>query len=338
MHPSQPGRNRSRQALLVALLISILLHQVILTGLSSLIPLLEEEVPEEKQQVVLRQEQPEPPPEPEVREPKPKEQVKKKPESRPKAEPMPRSRPKPPEKTANLAPSEEVPPMGPYSEPPPMATEPTPPTAPKLDLDWNSFETIFGDKSAVEREEYAERSLEQRRSRGAFGRFSEKVMRAIRTNQSFIKPGTQEPLGPRQVVFHNYIRQVHETSIHPLFADSFLSSLTSFSPSDPLNNMSLNMVAEFEIFESGQISEIRVVRSSGITVFDAGAVDSIYRSSPFPPPPKSVLSWNRRVYIRWGFYRNQRKCGVFNVEPYILRAPGSHEEPLSVESFTVDDS
>ena len=97
------------------------------------------------------------------------------------------------------------------------------------------------------------------------------------------------------------------------------------------------MVAEFEIFESGQISEIRVVRTSGNTVFDAGAVDSIYRSAPFPAPPKSVLSWNRRVYLRWGFYRNNRKCGVFNVEPYILKAPGAKEEPLPVDKFTIDD-
>ena len=87
----------------------------------------------------------------------------------------------------------------------------------------------------------------------------------------------------------------------------------------------------------GQISEIRVIKTSGNMVFDAGAVDSIYRSSPFPPPPKAVLSWNRRVYLRWGFYRNNRKCGVFNVEPYILKAPGANEEPLPVDRFTIDD-
>src|SRR5206468_11769939 len=25
-----------------------------------------------------------------------------------------------------------------------------------------------------------------------------------------------------------------------------------------------------------------------------------------------------RIYLRWGFYRNWRQCGTFNVEPYIL--------------------
>jgi TonB family protein len=226
--------------------------------------------------------------------------------------------------------------------PQPLASvgpEPTPdvkPTVPNLDMSWKSFDKLFGAKAAVDREAYAQEALKARRGYQAFGNYSARVMRAIKNNQSFIKPGQQEVLGSRQQIFHNYIEAIHEASIHPLFADSFLASLPSLSADDPLNNWNLNMVAEFEIFESGKISEIRVVRSSGNMVFDAGAVDSIYRSSPFPPPPKSVLSWNRRVYLRWGFYRNHRKCGVFNVEPYILRAPGATEEALPVDKFTVE--
>jgi TonB family protein len=94
---------------------------------------------------------------------------------------------------------------------------------------------------------------------------------------------------------------------------------------------------EFEVLETGAINDLHVIRSSGNTVFDAAAVDSIYRSGPFPPPPRQILSWNNRVYFRWGFYRNNRKCGVFNAEPYILRAPGSAPEEVPAEEFMVDD-
>jgi TonB family protein len=214
--------------------------------------------------------------------------------------------------------------------------DPTVPSSPpKLNLTWKSFDKLFGEQAETEREAYAEAALEKRRNRGAMGNYSARVMRAVNNHQSFIKPGEQEPLGPRKTIFHNYIEAIHEASIHPKFADSFLASLPALSGSDPLNNPEMMMVAEFEIFESGTISEIRVVKTSGSMVFDAGAVDSIYRSSPFPSPPKEVLSWNRRVYIRWGFYRNSRKCGVFNVEPYILRAPGGPKEDLPVDKFTV---
>ena len=243
--------------------------------------------------------------------------------------------------TASEVPAGPVAPETPLDSAIAAGPEPTPnatPSPPNLNLNWKSFEKIFGAKAKQERESYAAAALDKRRGRGAFNNYSDRVMRAIRNNKSFVAPGQQEVLGSaRQKLFHNYIEAIHEASIHPLFADSFLASLPSLSADDPLNNWNLHMVAEFEIFESGQISEIRVVKSSGNMVFDAGAVDAIYRSSPFPRPPKTVLSWNNRVYLRWGFYRNHRKCGVFNVEPYILRAPGAEKEALPVDKFTIDD-
>jgi TonB family protein len=343
-------RQRSRQAILVALLLSVLLHQVVLTGLGTIFDF-SEKPPEKPHEVVLLEEPkkaPEPPEEkkPPEKKAEPKKKVELKvPEQVAKPTPV---KPAPPTPPAPKIPTptppvpETVPetsavPVGPVAEGP----EPEPdakPTPPKLDLSWRSFEKIFGAKAVEDRETYAKESLERRRGQGAFHNYSARVMRALKNNHSFVPPGRQEVLGKeRQQIFHNYIEAIHEASVHPLFADSFLRSLPSLSPSDPLNNWDLHMVAEFEIFENGQISEIRVIKTSGNMVFDAGAVDSIYRSSPFPPPPKAVLSWNRRVYLRWGFYRNNRKCGVFNVEPYILKAPGANEEPLPVDRFTIDD-
>jgi TonB family protein len=321
----------------VALLLSILLHQVFLTGLSTVFDFSKPE-PEKRHEVVLLKEPP--------KEKAKKQAVAKKPKKQPKKRQSPVRRPLPPKPMPQApAPSIEEPVVAEAPSPEtegPIATSPEPeprakPTPPKLDLSWKSFEKMFGAKAVEDREAYAQKSLEKRRGSRAFGSYSARVRRALNNNKSFIKPGQQEVLGNRQQLFHNYIEAIHETSIHPLFADSFLRSLPSLSPSDPLNDWSLNMVAEFEIFENGTISEIRVVRTSGNHVFDAGAVDAIYRSSPFPPPPKQVLSWNRRVYLRWGFYRNNRKCGVFNVEPYILKAPGAKEAPLPVDKFTIQD-
>ena len=339
MKKKKSHRNRSRQAILVALLLSLLLHQLLLTGLGSILSFPEEPAEEERHEVTLREE---PPPEPETPAPKP-EKAPPKPEPIPVAKPLPRPAPR-----VAPAPAPQ-PPKPPASEPAgePEADEtaitavgPTPEphmpsSPPKLDLTWKSFDKLFGAQAARDREAYAEQALEKRRNRGAMGNYSARVLRAVNNHQSFIKAGQQEPLGPRKAIFHNYIDAIHEASIHPKFADSFLASLPALSGSDPLNNPDLMMVAEFEIFESGNISDIHVVKASGNLVFDAGAVDSIFRSAPFPAPPKEVLSWNRRVYIRWGFYRNSRKCGVFNVEPYILRAPGGPKEDLPVDKFTV---
>ncbi len=318
----EPNRAKKRRGLLVALLLSLLLHQVLLTLVGMLLDIPEME-PEKKHEVTLVKEE--------------------QPPAKPAPSPTPSKQRAAPRKTAK-APKMKAPPIqmpktlaGP---PPPTQPQAAPPSRPELNLalDWNGFESIYREEAEIARKAYAEKSLAERRTAGSFrGQFPDKVHRAITTHRGWVKPGNHEVLGAaRQKSFHHYIRVVHET-IHSFFADSFLASLSNFRPDDPLNNFSLKTTMEFEIMASGQLNEVRVVRSSGNMVFDAAAVDAIYRSAPYNPPPKAVLSWNNRVYLRWGFYRNQRKCGVFNVEPYILKAPGAAPEPISNDKFTIID-
>jgi len=320
----------TKRALLAAVIVSLLLHQVLLTGVVS--RFLPEDAPdEEKTEIVLREDEapaPQPPPEP-VAEPAPA------------PAPVP-ARPRPmPVPAPSPAPTSEEPaagiPMGPPSpEPLPTAPEPEPPSprALKTDMDWASFDNTFGDVALADREEYHRQSMEKRRGTVRMGSLTGKVREALRNNRSWVSAGEQVPLGKKATLFHNYLAVAHER-IHTLFADSFLASINVFDPSDPLNNMELMTKMEFEILSSGVVNEIRVLKSSGNTVFDAAAVDSIYRSSPFNPPPTTLLSYNDRVYFRWGFYRNHRKCGVFNAEPYLLKAPGAAPEAIAPERFDV---
>ncbi len=314
------------------MLLSLLLHQVFLTLMGAVwtVPKLDEEKPREV--MLLKEPLPEPLSEKTPKKEKP--QLKRKPLPRP-----PRLSPM---RQKQIAPDKEPTPLEPPPElagPPPTAPEPTPPAKPNinLNLDWNNFERTFSQNAAHERHAYTEKSLEQRRTRGSFkSRLTGKVKKALGSNRGWVRPGNQEPLGPRKVVFHNYIDLVHER-LHTIFANRFLASLSSLDPKDPLNDFNLRATLEFEIFANGQLSEVRVVRSSGNSVFDASAVDSMYRSGPYRPPPKSILSWNDRVYMRWGFYRNHRMCGVFNAEPYILKAPGAKPEPIPEDKFIIKD-
>ncbi|MCP4599978.1 MAG: energy transducer TonB [Proteobacteria bacterium] len=336
MSTSAPKKRKRLSPFLIALLMSALLHQVFLTAIGEFWPVVDME-PEKHQEVMLveapaKLQAPEPPAPKE----KPQEKI------RPETSPIRRRPQKQTTSTQKVLPSILSPPAGPPSElaavPP---AEPEAPTVPKegvkLNLDWKNFESTFAEESKTEREIFAEKSLERRRGSGRFGRLSAKVERALKTNRGWVRPGNQEPLGDRQQIFHRYIDMIHQQDIHPLFGDSFWASLSNFTPGHPLNDWSLRVMAEFEIFANGHISEVRVVRTSGNAVFDAAAVDSVYRSSPFPAPPKEILSWNDRVYLRWGFYRNRRMCGVFNVEPYILKAPNAEKEPVSIDKYIVDD-
>jgi hypothetical protein len=44
----------------------------------------------------------------------------------------------------------------------------------------------------------------------------------------------------------------------------------------------------------------------------------VITAGPYEPTPEAIRSKDGRIYLRWGFYRNWRQCGTFNVEPYIL--------------------
>jgi TonB family protein len=328
---SRKDDGSTKRALLAALVVSLLLHQVLLTGVVS--RFLPEDVAEpDRTEIVLREEEPPPPPAPEP--------VKPAPEPAPERAPAPIPVPvRPPVPVPSPSPAAEEPPAGvpmgpPSPEPLPTAPEPPSPRAFKTDMDWASFDRAFGDVALADREEYHRQSMEKRRGTVRMGSLTGKVREALRNNRSWVSDGEQVPLGKKATLFHNYLAVAHER-IHTLFADSFLASINVFDPSDPLNNMELMTKMEFEILSSGVVNEIRVLKSSGNTVFDAAAVDSIYRSSPFNPPPATLLSYNDRVYFRWGFYRNHRKCGVFNAEPYLLKAPGAAPEAIAPEKFDI---
>jgi TonB family protein len=322
----------SRSTLWIALLISLLLHYPLVVGIVTLLDL-EDSAPDEPMEVSLLEEEPEP-----------RAEAEDPPKPEPKPEPRPTAEAEVPPKPLAKADQEIglptapqiAEPLGAPEAPVETAEAEIPPEQVELEMDWAVFERAFAKEAADERREYQQQSQAKRRGGLRFGTMTGKVRRALHDNSSWVAAGQQEPLGKRKRTFRAYIHAIHDR-IHHLFADSFLGSLSSLDPNDPLNDFNLMTKMEFEVLKSGVINDLHVIRSSGNTVFDAAAVDSILRSGPFPPPPPQILSWNDRVYFRWGFYRNNRKCGVFNAEPYILRAPGAAPEEVPQEEFMTDD-
>jgi TonB family protein len=161
--------------------------------------------------------------------------------------------------------------------------------------------------------------------------YPSRVQRALARNASFARGAVARLSQRERSFFHEYITQIHDTLVHPVFAGRFLEALDRLDPHDPLNDWNLHLDMEFEILADGRVSELRVVYPSGIRRFDAAAVDAIFRAAPFPKPPLAIRSWNDRVYLRWGFYRNHRKCGVKNIRPYILERPGGNGAVAQLE-------
>jgi len=193
-----------------------------------------------------------------------------------------------------------------------------------LKLSWSTFESTFGEK---ELREQRDAYLEQRRTKSRGGQREEdwrKFRAAVENFVDRVKPGNQTALNAAASPFAAYLAEMHR-SIHREFAMRFLPSLPVVGGafSDP------SLVTRLEIIvnNDGSLHQVGVVRTSGFTPFDYGAWNAVTKAAPFPQPPKRILSGDGRVYMRWDFYNNERQCGTFNAEPFILPNPGGDPKP-----------
>jgi hypothetical protein len=142
-----------------------------------------------------------------------------------------------------------------------------------------------------------------------------------------VKVGNQTALNAASSAFATYLQTMHNR-IHPIFADSFLESLSARSRDDALNNMRLITTLEIVLHSDGSVAKMGLIRSSGEFQFDVGALDSVNRAQPFGKVPAAIMSPDGNTYLHWQFHRNEvYACSTMNARPYILRDSPKATEP-----------
>ncbi|MDD9935555.1 MAG: hypothetical protein OXT09_18235 [Myxococcales bacterium] len=193
-----------------------------------------------------------------------------------------------------------------------------------LNLSWSQFESTFGaEELKAQRQAY----LEQRRSRARGSNRSRqwrKFRAAIENFVPNVRPGNQTALNAAHSPFARYLNIVHRR-IHRQFAHGFLRSLPIGG--GPFADRTLMTKLEIVINGDGTLHKIGVAKTSGYLPFDYGAFNAVTKAAPFEPPPRKILSGDGRVYVHWGFYRNERQCGTFNARPFILPNPPGTPKP-----------
>lgn len=146
----------------------------------------------------------------------------------------------------------------------------------------------------------------------------ERYRAAIENYDPSVKPGNQTALNTAAVPFASYLNQIH-SRIHPIFADTFLSSLDRLPASHPMNDLKLVTALEIVVDkEDGRLVRRGVTRTSGITAFDISAIAAVDRAAPFGTPPPEIVSPDGRVYLHWEFRRDEMACSTMFAHPYIL--------------------
>jgi hypothetical protein len=206
------------------------------------------------------------------------------------------------------------------------------PSGVNLNLTPEAVVTVVGeDKLTKERMADGERRKSAHRGSWQNSSF-ERWRAAIENYVSSVKPGNQTALNAARSPFGTYLVTIHNR-IHPIFAEDFLGSLDSRPANDPINDPTL--VTKLEIVldrDDGHVVKMGVTRTSGITVFDIAALDSVQRASPFGKPPKAIVSPDGNVYFHWEFHRDPVfACSTINARPYLLNTPPPSEpsEPKS---------
>jgi TonB family protein len=196
-------------------------------------------------------------------------------------------------------------------------------------LAFNDYERIMGKEKVDEERQVAARKMSSKK--GRWERKLEAVKSSLENFVPDVRPGNQTALKTRAHPFALYVARMHRR-IHELWGFGFLEALDDKGADYPLNNPDLWTNLEVSVNPDGTVHKVTIAKTSGKTEFDVAAVDTVLSAAPYEPTPEAIRSVNGKIYLRWGFYRNWRQCGTFNVEPYILT-----DVPDDGGSGTVDD-
>jgi TonB family protein len=179
------------------------------------------------------------------------------------------------------------------------------------------------------RERLADGERRRSRHRGSWKTLGIERWRAsIENYNSSVKPGNQTALNTARVPFATYLNQIHNR-LHPIFADSFLGSLEGLPSDNPLNKADMRTNLEIILDkDEGKIVKMGITRSSGSTIFDVAALESVQNAAPFGKPPAVIVSPDGNVYLHWEFYRNPYyACSTYFAHPFLLRAAPESAPP-----------
>jgi len=188
------------------------------------------------------------------------------------------------------------------------------------------YDEIEGYDTAEKERRQAARA-EVSHQKGRYDRYLAKAAAVRSSIENFafdVKPGNQSELGTRASPFAGYITAMHR-QIHKLWTFGFLQDIELRPGKTQYDNQELWTQLQLVIKGDGTVEKVGIVRTSGVLAFDVAAIDSVMSAAPFPTPPQAIKSANGKVYMDWQFHRDDRACGTFGVDPYILTTPGEDQ-------------
>lgn len=256
------------------------------------------------------------------------------PELTPPAPPTPTPPPIPKPKTTRKSPVKKAQASvePPSTVPPPLpdetSTEPAPliPAQDLVKMNPLMIEDLIGEQASLAGDLLDQQARESGMLGDWQGRLDD-VKSAFSGEGPAVQPGNQQAVSTHTAEITAYLAMIHKL-IHNQWADGYLISLDLMQrdPSSPLNNPGLETVVELEIAPSGRVAKVRIVKSSGVSMYDAEAVRTARNSGPGQPTPREMRSPDGNAYVHWSFWRDQRQCGAFGASVFVLDGKGQRSK------------
>lgn len=256
-------------------------------------------------------------------------------ESPPEPEP-PQAQPEPSRRAARATTTPTPPQPEPQLTPPPLVENELPlPDRPHAQREATIADLLQSDAADLDAIIGADadalaRALQDERARsGPLAGWEEELARTQGTFNGSgpkVRPGNQQAVATHRKEIFEYIALMHKR-IHGAWADTYLINLDLHHRglTNPLADPNLRTVLELAVSEDGKVADVQIVSSSGIQTYDAEAIRIAWESGPKEPVPETMLSPDGRAYLHWTFHRDQRQCGTFGVEVFILNEDGKRD-------------
>ncbi len=227
------------------------------------------------------------------------------------------------------APAEVAPPEpveaglpAPLEEQSPVIVKRPPPARSLFMPSMAAYDEVFADADVTAKERARDLSKGKRLFRN-YERTSQGIKDSLTSFGHDVKPGNHTGVDPQSNAYGSYVGMIHH-KIHARWANGYLMDLDVHEPSgSPMNDPTLNTLLEFVIrADDGELESVNIVRSSGQLRFDAQALSIAHSIGPHPNAPPELVSPNGRVYVHWNFWRDQRQCGVFGANVFIVAEQG----------------
>jgi TonB family protein len=117
-----------------------------------------------------------------------------------------------------------------------------------------------------------------------------------------------------------YLDAMHK-KIHPFFVGRELAAFDKQPASSPWNDQDAYAVVFMTVDEAGKLTDVNMVKGTGVPELNQAIRRSIKDASPFPKPPAAILSSDKKARIRWQFHRDPKKeCMPTHAWPMIVEA------------------